>query len=378
MIHIASHDTPKPRKAKVIKFKAADFMNAGAIKKFITEIQQMFHIFFVAGKGEYLEDWETAAAALRALHKIKDALEDMQRLIPNLIRVAVCYVSHWWEPMIAQELLHWTPPSALKIPALFPLVCVSKNVPFVGQPECIYMFLSLYNFQWVFPWVLLDYPNGVRQGQDLQDNYKFLSENSTLIVHNWLLKISASAPFWLNIEILKLPGTSFYVILITWRKFPLNMGVEPQIDLPPGCGRDITYFKNADTGVEIGGVVYNALNDYGTIAAAGYKQGQDGSLGSGYGGLYPLNKTLVENTLSKEEADVYVGHLFKMAIDNGLVMQIVKQASQEIAKKMKTEADQAGTLALENVSTARGGNPAHYNFCYNSYGIIVQIVVGAI
>lgn len=116
--------------------------------------------------------------------------------------------------------------------------------------------------------------------------------------------------------------------------------IEPRTDLDPCCGRDIIHFMDGEE--EIGGVVYGGLSSralaqlqenhvsfsrlaknvrrggmfqrvgYGKMTAVGFKSGQGGSVGSGYGDSYPLNKTPIEATLTKAAADVHVKHLLNV------------------------------------------------------------------
>ncbi|KAF9068127.1 hypothetical protein BDP27DRAFT_1327660 [Rhodocollybia butyracea] len=127
--------------------------------------------------------------------------------------------------------------------------------------------------------------------------------------------------------------------------------------------------------------------DYGTM----------GARGSQYGGPSPIGRFKGEMSLDKKTVDGYVGNWFKMAVDNALVLQPVRQASKRVGQKIMSAATEAGTLPLGkyglnqyycydyiaplhydsdrtftmSTTTARGGNLDHYNFCYAKWGVIV-------
>ncbi|KAE9384855.1 hypothetical protein BT96DRAFT_950267 [Gymnopus androsaceus JB14] len=173
--------------------------------------------------------------------------------------------------------------------------------------------------------------------------------------------------------------------------------------LEPGWIRDNhNHFKKNAQNVACGNAFQKL--DYGKMAAAGFCQPKGGAVGSGYGNPYGPSRIGSGAIIDKQTADRYVQNLFRMGIDNGLVLQVVKQSAWEVANTMIRSAEDAGTLPVGrhglnlfycwnyiaplhsdfdcsytiSLQTAKDGNPNHYHFCYASWGIIIHTKLGCI
>jgi hypothetical protein len=116
----------------------------------------------------------------------------------------------------------------------------------------------------------------------------------------------------------------------------------PRTNLDPACPRDITHFKDSNTGREIGGVIHkgfpskflsivkdnhdhfykNAVNvnrgkafqqvNHGVMAGTGFRQPNGATIGSGYSSYKPT-EIRPDAVIDQASADRYVDNLFRVA-----------------------------------------------------------------